>query len=372
MNSNISTIIAVKNKTVVHRVVFLAFAGVALLIGLAAGASLLGLTWGPAGAAASLARDHGPLMVFGFVGGAIGLERTVAVRQAWAWAGPAFHVAGVLTLLAGAPRAIPAACFAASFLVLGGIYAVIHRRQPTYAVLVQATGVIGGVAAAVQWATTGGFQAAMPLAALYAVATIIGERMELARVSIAGARAEGRLAALILALAGASVVFIAVPGVGYRLMGLLLILVAVSTAQVDVAKNLVRASGLPRYTAACMLVGYAWLTLGGALWLGYGESVTGHFYDASVHTIFLGFVISMIFAHAPTILTAVVRTKMPYHWALYVPVVLLHLGLFLRVTSDLREVTAPYQVGGVINIVAVLLFLLTGVSLVWMEAQRGA
>lgn len=92
---------------------FLAFAGAALLVGLFAGASLLGVA-----PASAVTNAHGPLMVFGFVGGAIGLERAVAVKKTWAWAGPAFHVLAVLTLLAGVTRPVPAVCFALSFLGL--------------------------------------------------------------------------------------------------------------------------------------------------------------------------------------------------------------------------------------------------------------
>ncbi len=265
---------------------FLAFAGAALLVGLFAGASLLGVA-----PASAVTNAHGPLMVFGFVGGAIGLERAVAVKKTWAWAGPAFHVLAVLTLLAGVTRPVPAVCFALSFLVLGFIYLEVHRRQPTLAVLVQAAGVIGGVAASLLWAMTPSFATAMPLCVLYVVATIIGERMELARVTMAGTRVESLITALVLALAAAGVIYILVPAVGYRLMGALLLAISLTTVRVDVAKNLVRAKGLPRYSAACMLAGYFWLAVAGLAWLGMGQ-VSGFSYDASVHTIFLGFVMS--------------------------------------------------------------------------------
>ncbi len=355
---------------VAHRAIFLVLAGASLITGMAAGASLLGFNWGPAGAAASLADDHGPLMVFGFVGGAIGIERAVAARRVWSWIGPVLHAVGTVAVIAGAPRGIAAAAFAGSFAMLGVIYAHIYSRQATLAVVVQAVGVIGGVAAAIQWATTGSFVAAMPLAVLYAVATIVGERMELARVTLAGARAEGRLAALVLLLAGAAVFYILAPGVGYRVMGAVLIVIAGYSARHDVARNLVRSTGLPRYSAACMLAGYAWLALGGAFWLGYGQGVTGHFYDASVHAIFLGFVISMIFAHAPIILTSVIRRRLPYHPVLYLPVVLLHFGLFVRVASDLRAAQGGFQAGGLINISAILVFLVCGITLSLKEGRR--
>ncbi|MCG7458874.1 NnrS family protein [Corynebacterium tuberculostearicum] len=357
-----------QNNSVAHRLIFLAFAGLSLLVGLAAGATLLGLTATPG---ASFAADHGPLMVFGFVGGAIGLERTVAVCTSWAWAGPVCHVAGVLGILAGLPRAVPAVCFAASFLVLGFIYATIYiyRRQASLAILVQAAGVIGGVAAAALWAMGPGFGAAMPLCVLYAVATIIGERMELARVTMAGTRAENHLTLLVLGLAAASVIYVLAPAVGYRAMGLVLIAIAAATARVDVAKNLVRSHSLPRYSAACMLAGYAWLALGGYLWLLHGQS-TGFAYDASVHAIFLGFVMSMIFAHAPIIFTSVIRRRLPYHPVLYVPVAFLHGGLALRILADCAEHTTALRTGGVVTIIAVLVFLVCGIVLTGKESRR--
>lgn len=364
--TNISTIKTVINNRLAHRFFFLACAGLSLLVGLAAGASLLGVGFSPA---ASLAADHGPLMVFGFVGGAIGLERAVAVRTRWAWVGPIFHVAGFVGIMAGLPRQVPALCFAAGFIVLGFIYATIHRRQPALSIIVQATGVIGGVAAALLWAMEPAFSTAMPLCVLYVVATIIGERMELARITMAGTQADKRITLWVLGLAALSVVYILSPAVGYRAMGVALIGVAVSTVRVDVAKNLVRSRGLPRYSAACMLAGYFWLALGGYFWLLYGES-SGFAYDASVHAIFLGFVMSMIFAHAPIIITSVIRRRLAYHPVLFVPVAVLHGGLALRILADVARHTVAYQVGGLTTLAAVLVFLACGITLAVKEARR--
>ncbi|NTS21959.1 hypothetical protein HT105_25555, partial [Bacteroides fragilis] len=38
---------------------------------------------------------------------------------------------------------------------------------------------------------------------------------------------------------------------------------ALAGVRVDVAKNLVHGTGLPRYSAVCMLAGYFWLALAG-------------------------------------------------------------------------------------------------------------
>ena len=368
-----STIKSVKKDQPVvwHRFVFLAFAGVSVLTGLTAALALLGYLGGTR--AATLAADHGPLMIFGFVGGAIGLERTVAVRTRWAWAGPVCSALGVVTLLAGLPVAVPALLFTGSFLLLGLVYATVHRRQATAAVIAQAAGVIGAVSATLLWGFgDGGFAAAMPPAVVFVVATIIGERLELARIPVTAGNPEPLITGLVLALAAAGILFVAAPEVGHPLMGLLLVAVAVVTARVDVARRLVRAQGLPRFSAVCMLAGYLWLGLAGLLWVAFPRTTTGFLYDAAVHAVFLGFVISMIFAHAPIILTAVIRRPLPYHPVMYVPVALLHGGLALRLLGDAREAVPLWQAGGVINVLAVLTFLLTGVTLSVRASRRRA
>ena len=368
-----STIKSVKKDQPVvwHRFVFLAFAGVSVLTGLTAALALLGYLGGTR--AATLAADHGPLMIFGFVGGAIGLERTVAVRTRWAWAGPVCSALGVVTLLAGLPVAVPALLFTGSFLLLGLVYATVHRRQATAAVIAQAAGVIGAVSATLLWGFgDGGFAAAMPPAVVFVVATIIGERLELARIPVTAGNPEPLITGLVLALAAAGILFVAAPEVGHPLMGLLLVAVAVVTARVDVARRLVRAQGLPRFSAVCMLAGYLWLGLAGLLWVAFPRTTTGFLYDAAVHAVFLGFVISMIFAHAPIILTAVIRRPLPYHPVMYVPVALLHGGLALRLLGDAREAVPLWQAGGVINVLAVLMFLLTGVTLSVRASRRRA
>src|SRR3954463_12700357 len=84
-----------------RRAVFLLPAGVALLAGLDAALLLLGL---PAPVtAARLPEVHGVLMVLGFVGTLIALERAVAVSRAPAYLAPALLGAGGLLLLSPAP-----------------------------------------------------------------------------------------------------------------------------------------------------------------------------------------------------------------------------------------------------------------------------
>jgi hypothetical protein len=124
----------------------------------------------------------------------------------------------------------------------------------------------------------------------------------------------------------------------------------------DIAWRTIRSSGATRFMAGCMLAGYAWLGVAGAAWL-VGGSATGRVYDAVVHAVFLGFTVSMIMAHAPVILPAVLRRPLPYRAVMVAPAALLHASLVVRLLGgDAYGVEAAWRLGGALNIVAVLLF----------------
>jgi hypothetical protein len=116
---------------------------------------------------------------------------------------------------------------------------------------------------------------------------------------------------------------------------------------------------LTRYIAACLLPGYVWLIVGGFFWLFYGGQYTaGPIYDAMLHSIFLGFVFSMIFGHAPIIVPAVLAVPIPYTPLFYIHLALLHVSLLLRVGGDALGWPAGRRWGGLVNEAAILLFLL--------------
>ena len=75
-----------------------------LIIGV--GAGLLRLGWAVPLPATELAAFHGPLMISGFFGTVISLERAVALAQRWAYLGPLAAGAGGVALILGAPPAL--------------------------------------------------------------------------------------------------------------------------------------------------------------------------------------------------------------------------------------------------------------------------
>ena len=87
-------------------------------------------------------------------------------------------------------------------------------------------------------------------------------------------------------------------------------------------------------------------------------------YDVAVHGVFLGFAISMVMAHAPIILPAVLGRPLPYAPALWVPLTLLHVGLAARFVGALAGVVPLWQAGGVVGVLSLLLFVGTAATLV--------
>ena len=229
--------------------------------------------------------------------------------------------------------------------------------------------------------------------AMFLVLTIASERVELARLSLP-ASADRVLLTASLALASAAVVSLVVPVWAGRAIGLGLCALVVWLARHDVARHTISSRGLPRFAAAAMLMGYAWLFVAGLVWLGVGDPVgaaagaptgqsSGHVadhsaglawlsgsaaYDLVIHAVTLGFVMSMVLAHAPVILPAVLRRPLPFHPVLWGVLGLLHVSLLARVVlGDLAGLTTPWRVGTSGTVIALLVFPLV---IAWAVARR--
>lgn len=344
------------------RLVFLIPGGLALLLGLNAALLLLGV-WAPL-SLARVAELHAPLMVFGFVGTFIVLERAVAARHVWGYSAPLLLGLGSLTLLSPLPEWVGKAMIGLGFVMLLGIYGVIRRRLAAASTDIQILGAVSGLAAVILWLGGTPISAIVPGMAIYLILTIAGERLELGRVSPSlDVRAEG------LGL-GASLLLVITAGIapmwpvaGYPLLGAALILLIVWLFRFDVATRLVNTKGLPRYMAVCLLAGYVWLLVPAGIWIVVGMVDSGRAYDAALHAIFLGFVMSMIMAHAPVILPAVLRKPLPYRWFLYLPVALMHVTLAIRLLGgDAWGSVDALHWGGSLNVISILLFAILAVT----------
>lgn len=317
-----------------------------------------------------LAAAHGVLMVFGFLGTAIMLERAVALRAGgsrrdrWGYAAPAASAIGAVLLLAEVAsvpvpggRLLPGAAWVAATALFVGIYVAVWRRQPSFAVLIQALGALAGLGGAALW--TRGLEAAsiVPWWAALLVLTIIGERLELARLAFVSGRTEARVLTEATAVVVSLVASLLAPAGGYPLLGVTLGVLVLDVAVHDVARRTIRVPGLPRLMAACMLAGYAWAMVAALVWMVGGPALSGYRYDLVVHALTIGFALSMVVAHAPVIVPALARRPLPYHPVMWLAAGLLHGGLLLRVLAGVREAESAWRLGGTLGVVAVLVLL---------------
>jgi hypothetical protein len=332
---------------------------VCLLAGLWGGLILLGLPVPTV--LATTAEEHGVLMALGFLGTVISLERAVALGRPWAFAAPALAGAGGIAVLVSIPPMVGRLLLCAASIVLVVVYVVVHRIQPALHLRVMAAGAVCWYVATLLWLMGWPLPRLVPWIAGFLVLTIIGERLELARVAfLTRTSVRQFLAGAVTFGVGLILTTTATTGsTGVRLAGAGMIALAAWGSVHDVARRTVKIPGVTRFMAICLLAGYVWLFVGGAVWLlagNLGASVP--IYDAALHAVFLGFVMSMIFGHAPVIVPAVLRVRLPFRPWFYGHVGLLHVSLLARVIEgDGFGSVLCWRVGGVGTELAVLGFL---------------
>lgn len=336
----------------------LGFAG--LFVGVGAGLARLG--WSVPGGVAAVAALHGPLMICGFFGVVIALERAVAIGNYWAYLGPLLAGAGSVAAIAGA-ASIAAWFFFAGSLVLLGASIDIFRRQKALFTLTLALGAASWSIGNALWAAGSTVHEVVPWWFAFLILTIAGERLELSRFLAPSPVAKWAFAA-IMAVMGAGLFGASSPWGGQVFATGLLALAAWLLKQ-DIARRTVRNRGLTRYIAVCLLSGYVWLAVGGAIIIASrGLSPGTPSYDAALHALGLGFIFSMVFGHAPIIFPAVLRAKVPYHPTFYGPLALLHLSLLVRLAGDASGQLPLTRAGGLLNALALAAFILGTVSAV--------
>lgn len=301
--------------------------------------------------------DHGALMVSGVIGTLIVLERAVVVRRPWAELAPALSALGAVGVVVGVPAPLPALAIAAAALVLVAVNLRGAPASPSLALTLMTIGAIAWAVGALLWAGGAAAFRSMPWWLAFLALTIAAERFELSR-----ALRPSRGAAIVFAVAcgtfglGVSASLIDLT-VGLRIAGAGLAVLALWLGLRDRAPEASRSLPLPRYIAMAIAIAYAWLFVGAVLMLTFDGIPAGWRYDAMVHAVLVGFVLSMILAHAPIILPAIVGGMVRYRTVLYVPLALLEASLLVRVMGDIAARSDWRDWGGLLGGVALLAFI---------------
>jgi hypothetical protein len=304
---------------------------------------------------ATLVAFHGPLMVAGFLGTVIGMERAVALGRLWAYGGPLATALGAALLIAGADGGALAMAIGSAWLV--AVFIAVLWRHPVLPTAVMAAGAVAWLAGQALWLGGFGLPRVAPWWIAFLTLTIAGERLELARLAALAAWSRAAFLVTVGGLSAGLLLGLADLDAGARVVGAGLVALALWLGRHDLARRTVRLTGLTRFIAVALLSGYVWLGVTGVLALSFGAVAGGPRYDAILHALFVGFVFSMIFGHAPIIFPAVLGPPVAYRPVFYVHLAALHVGLAARVAGDLASVAALRQAGALVSAVAIVVFL---------------
>ena len=337
---------------------------VSLVLGVMAGLHRLGFT---SAAGAWLAPWHGVVMTGGFAGLLISLERAVALDELWALGAPVLVLAGTVGFLLGLPSAPWA-------YALAGVWAVavqvrLARRRVDAASVVMALGTFAWALGMWVFASGGDLASAMLLWAAFPVLVIAGERLELAfQVRPGGIPWWVFQISVGLVLVGALLSSRDVL-LGARLEAVGFFGLALWMLRYDILKRGFKHEGLARYTSLALWTGYVWLAVG-AIFLWQWASGASIFWDAAIHSVFLGFMFAMIFAHAPVIFPALTGVKMRWHRGHYVHLVLLSLGLAIRCSAAFNGSAWLKRHGSLCAALALVVFLINQALSIYLARRK--
>jgi len=348
------------------RAIPLAIGGLAMAAGLWTGLTRLGI----AVPAAQLAELHGALMISGFLGTVISLERAVALGAGWPYAAPLLSCMGTIALFAGMPTVAGFAFLLAGMILLLAS-ANIVARQPALFTVALAIGAGCWSVGTLQWLAGSAMPAAVGWWLHFLILTIAAERLELSRISkpLPSQRMTFAIAIALL-LAGSTRSELAATSAPFTAAGLLGC--SAWLLRHDLARRTVHLAGQPRFSALSILAGHMWLGIAGILLLVAPPGAAAFSYDAAVHAITIGFVLSMVFGHAPIILPAVIGIRLQYSGFSYGPLVLLHASVILRVGSDLLEWVDVRSASAIATILALVAYAMQLAITSWVSKPRPA
>jgi len=259
------------------------------------------------------AAQHGLLMVGGFLGTLISLERGMVMKHKVWFLVPIISGISSLFLILGQLEIGILLLMAASL----GLSAIMHLqavRHPHFHSYLIYLGAVcwllgnymvwyhGLIAAGTTWWIG------------FLLLTILGERLELSQFLPVPSWSKKLLGAL----AGLFFIGLLFPfhGLGNEILGIAGILLAAWLLYFDMVKVAAKKGNQFRYIGIGLRVGYIWLMIHGLILL-FMES-QALYYDLMLHTFFLGFTFSMIWAHAPIIFPLIFGIReTPYHRVLW-------------------------------------------------------
>ncbi len=312
---------------------------------------------------------HGVLMVSGFLGTLITLERAAALE----W-GPGFVFAllsAVGAFIVGTGWGIEAGMVMIILAGMGllGMYVFILSHQPTWHTLIMALGGVLWFFGDIFWLQAYPFAYTANLWAGFLILTVVGERIELSRMVQTSDSKRSQAGILSILFMLGLLIHVIWIYTGVIVAAASLIILAVWLLRNDLARFTIKRTGLPKYMAFCLLSGFIWLIVGSVISVLYLKFPDHLYYDAYLHSFFLGFIFSMIFAHAPVIFPSLTGRQVGYYDRFYIHYLLLQVSLIIRLAGDFMSDNMIRELGGILNGLAIVIFLISTIAAV-LQTQR--
>lgn len=306
-------------------------APVFLILGLFTGLSRFGLINFP------LSFDHGVLMLNGFAGGVITVERLLGDRgDRWILIGLASLIVGLVLYLVG---------YNFGLLLIAGNIAILFLKETLLLSedrrvnrLYQLIGLLSWFIGNLKFYQNGFYPAAVSFWIVFILIMIVGTRL--------GKMGKKDMISLILSVTLFISFWFGFHGYGQAIYGIGLIALSIRLAYQEIKYQSKYPPGV--------IMAYCWLLVAGLSSL-LSDHIL-HSYDLVLHAFFLGFFFSMIFINAPdTLLEKLGLNRLntyPDFWVL-----LLSLGLIARlIVGDLFHVQEARNIGGILNLLTILLY----------------
>lgn len=293
---------------------------------------------------------HGAIMVGGFLGTLIALEKIIPLRKKHLYIIPVLNAVSVGFYFLGQPK-ISFALLIASSAALVAVFYYYFRLQRTMIYILMLLGAVSWLTGNILLMTKLFYPLAFPWWTAFALFIIAAERLELMKF-LPVSRSDVRVfvGMLLCFIPG---ILLSFHGTGNFICSLSLIGASLWLMRNDLLGIGMRKPGFTRFVAVALLAGYAALLLTGMLFLAlHGQWLS---YDALVHSFFIGFVFSMIFAHGPIILPGIMGlSATPFSRVLYLWLALLHTSWMLRVFADVTLAIEIRKVSGLLSACAII------------------
>lgn len=312
---------------------------------------------------------HGVLMVSGFLGTVITLERSAALE--WSPGYVFALLSGLGAFIVGTGWGIEAGMIMIILAGMGlvGMYVFILSRQPTWHTFIMSLGGVLWFVGDIFWLQAYPFVYTANLWAGFLILTVVGERIELSRMIQISDSERAQAGILSMIFMCGLLIHVLWTNLGVITSAFSLVLLAIWLLKNDLGRVTINQTGLPKFMAYCLLTGFIWLIIGAVISVLYLKVPDHLYYDAYLHAIFLGFIFSMIFAHAPVIIPSLTGWSVGFYERFYLHYLLLQASIIIRLAGDFLGDSMIRELGGILNGLAIILFLASTVAAVFQTRR---